>query len=165
MPGTKDFQGRLLISLTDGANLGEVKDLSLNADITSVTGVHIGKEGIINRKTLTLPINTVKLFGKDAWLIDGDDDSVLREDNPTAPLAGSYKGREIQTAGGTKIGLIQDIVIDEKQQVVGFSLSKVFAQGPLSESKLVPRAAITSLSSGDLPLIADLEVAEKNQSA
>ena len=165
MPGTKDFHGRLLISLIDGANLGEVKDLCLNADITSVTGIYIGKEGVINRKTLTLPINTVKLFGKDAWLIEGNDDSVQREDNPTAPLAGSFKGREIQTAGGTKIGVIQDVVIDDKQQVVGFSLSKVFAQGPISESKLVQREAITSLSSGDLPLIADLEVAEKTKSA
>lgn len=163
MPGAKDFQGRLLISLVDGANLGEVKDLCLNPEITAVVGIHIGKEGLINRKSLTLPIDKVRLFGKDAWLIDGDDDTVTREDSP-APLAGNFKGREIQTAGGTRIGIIQDVVVDDKQQVVGFSLSKVLAQGPLSESKLVLRSAITSLSNGDLPLIADLDLVEKQHS-
>ena len=73
MAATKDFKGKLLISNTDGKNLGEIKDVYLSRDATQIVGVFLGKTGILNRKAQLIDWKKVALFGTDAWLIAGSD--------------------------------------------------------------------------------------------
>ena len=66
MPATKEYADKILISVTDGKNLGEVKDVYCNADATKIVAAHLGKSGLINRKSLLVDLSHVKLFGADA---------------------------------------------------------------------------------------------------
>lgn len=164
MVKTKEFQGKLLISLSDGKNLGEVKDVYLDQDATKVVAAFLGKSGIINRKSLTVEISHIKLFGIDAWLTDASDIVIAKDDVSGAEtylLGDSLRGREIQTDGGTKIGTIGDILVDDKCNVLGFSFDKLNVEGPLSESCMIARVAITNLGNGNAPMIAALDQAEK----
>lgn len=164
MVKTKEFQGKLLISLSDGKNLGEVKDVYLDQDATKVVAAFLGKSGIINRKSLTVEISHIKLFGVDAWLVDASDIVIAKDDVSGAEtylLGDSLRGREIQTDGGTKIGTIGDILVDDKCNVLGFSFDKLNVEGPLSESRMIARVAITNLGSNSAPMIAALDQAEK----
>lgn len=161
---TKGFQGKLLIGITDGKNLGEVKDVYLNQDVTKVVAAFLGKSGIINRKSLAVDLSYVRLFGIDAWLTSASDIVIAKDDvsgSDTFVLADSLRGREIQTDGGTKIGTVGDIIVDEKCDVIGFAFDKLLVEGPLSESRAIARAAITSLGSDNSPMIAALDQAEK----
>ena len=74
-------------------------------------------------------------------------------------FAGDLRGREIQTEGGTKIGSVGDVIVDEKSKVVGFTLDRLQVQGPLAESRVIARAAITSLGDKNTPMVASLEQA------
>lgn len=163
MTTTKEYAGKLLISVTDGKNLGEVKDVYFDPEVTKVTAAHLGKSGLINRKSLLVALSHVKLFGLDAWLVDGSDIVIAKDDVQGAEtyiLGDALRGRDIQTDGGTKLGTIGDILIDTQNNVVGFALSKVNVEGPIAAAKAIARAAISNLGSEKEPMIAVLEKAE-----
>jgi uncharacterized protein YrrD len=163
MTATKEFQGKLLIGVTDGKKLGEVKDVYLDNTATKVIAAYLGKEGIINRRSLLLDINKVQLFGIDAWLIHGSDtvqDKAEVTDSADYLLADEMRGREIQTDGGTKIGTIGDVLVDSNLKIIGFALSKIAVEGPIAVRRAIARAAITELGGAERPMIAVLTQAE-----
>ena len=158
------LNGRLLISNTDGRNLGEVRGIYLDKNAERGTAVFTGKSGIISRKENLIDLKKVKLFGVDAWLVDGSDVVVAKDEFPLGEdliLAENFHGREIKTDGGTRIGTIEDILVDQKFSVIGFSFAKIFVQGPLAEANAIARAAITALGDKNSGMLASLEQAEK----
>ncbi|MFN7928428.1 MAG: PRC-barrel domain-containing protein [Blastocatellia bacterium] len=163
MTTTKEYAGKMLVSLSDGKHLGEVKDVYFDAEVTKVTAAHLGKSGLINRKSLLVEVSHVKLFGLDAWLVDASDIVIAKDDVAGAEkyiLGDALRGREIQTDGGTKLGTIGDILLDAQNNVIGFALSKVNVEGPIATAKTIARPAISNLGSNDAPMIAILEKAE-----
>lgn len=161
----KQHQNKLLISITDGKKLGEVKDLYLDGELKKVVAVFLGAEGLIKRKSRVIDRAAVQVLGVDAWLIADSDRvtelSALAEAD-TLVLIGELKGREIQTEGGTKIGTIEDVLLDEKANVLGFTLGRVYVQGPLTERKTITRAVITNVGSKDTPMTTILARAEES---
>jgi uncharacterized protein YrrD len=163
MFNSRDQLDKLLVGVTDGKKLGEIKDLYLDQDMQQLAAVYLGKEGLVNRRSMLIPRSAVRLFGVDAWLVSDSDQVADAEDSPEAgtyTLVGDLRGREIQSEGGTKVGVIEDVIFDDHGSVLGFALGKVYMQGPLSERKAVARGAITSLGSKNKPMIAGLEEAE-----
>lgn len=160
---SKEHSNKPIISITDGKKLGEVKDLYLDQDMRQVAAVFLGKEGLINRKTLVIARNAVQVYGIDAWLVSGSDIVVGPEalpDSGTFILVGDLRGRELQTEGGTKIGVIDHVILDNEARVLGFGLGKVYSQGPLAERKAIARDAITNLGTAKEPMTINLAQAE-----
>ncbi|MGE0882229.1 MAG: PRC-barrel domain-containing protein [Blastocatellales bacterium] len=161
---TLDFQGKLLISLTDGKKLGEIKDVYLDQQASRLVAVYLGKSGLINRKAQVIDMPLIKLMGVDAWLVTDSETVVVLneiENSETFLLADSLRGREIQTDGGTKIGTVGDIYVDDNCNVKGFVFDKLLVEGPLSETRAISREAISSLGDEKSPMIAALDQAEK----
>lgn len=159
----KSFNGKPIISISDGRKLGEVKDIYLDQDMRQMVGVYLGTEGIIRRKDKVVLSSAVQVLGVDVWLVSGSDIIVDKGSLPEGDSyvqAGNLRGREIATDGGTKLGIIDDVLMDDNAAVLGFSLSKVFAQGPLTERKAVIREAMLNPGSRDTPMIVDLALAE-----
>jgi uncharacterized protein YrrD len=159
----KEHFNKPLISITDGKKLGEIKDLYLDQDMRQVAAVFLGKEGLVNRKTLVIARSAVQVFGIDAWLVSGSDKVMEQEDLPesgTFTLLGELRGREVQSEGGTKVGAIEDVIFDDQGRVLGFAFGKVYLQGPLSERKAIAREAITNLGTRNKPMTTVLEEAE-----
>ena len=158
------LNGRLLISVTEGKNLGELKGIFFDDKLEHGLAAYLGKSGILSRKEWLLDLKHIQLFGVDAWLVAGSAAALSREEFTGAEsfvLAEELYGREVQTDGGTRIGTIKDLVVDARFKVLGFSLAKVFVQGPLAESMSIARAAVSALGDKRLPMIASLEQAEK----
>ncbi len=162
MPTGKDSQGKWLISLSDGKKIGEVKDLYLDEAVTKITAVFLGSEGVIHRKSFALARRYVQVMG-DVWLISEADKITAPEDifrSEGFLLLSQLRGREIQTEGGTKLGTVNDVILDAEGVVQGFSLGKVLVQGPLAERKTIARSTFTNVGSKDKPMIAELAKAE-----
>ena len=160
---SKEHTGKPVISITDGKKLGEIKDLYLDPDMRQVTAVFLGKEGLISRKTLMIARSGVQVYGVDAWLVKGSDVVTGPDAIPDAEsftLVGDLRGRELQTEGGTKIGVIDHVLLDQEARVLGFGLGKVYSQGPLAERKTIARDAILSLGSAKEPMTINLAQAE-----
>jgi sporulation protein YlmC with PRC-barrel domain len=160
---SKEHTSKPIISITDGKKLGEVKDLYLDQEMCQVTAVFLGKEGFISRKTLVIPRSAVQVYGIDAWLVSGSEVVMQPEDIPelgTFTLVSELRGRELQTEGGTKIGVIDHVILDNEARVLGFGLGKVYAQGPLAERKMIARDAIINLGTTKEPMTINLTQAE-----
>jgi sporulation protein YlmC with PRC-barrel domain len=160
---SKEQSNKPLISITDGKRLGEIKDLYLDPEMRQVSAVFLGKEGLINRKTLMIARSAVQLLGVDVWLVTGSDIIVGPEEiaeSGTFVLIGDLRGRELQTEGGTKIGVIDHVILDNEGRVLGFGLGKVYSEGPLAERKMIARDAILNLGSSKEPMTINLTQAE-----
>lgn len=98
----------------------------------------------------------------DAWLVSGPDALAILEDQAglqTLPLAG-LRGRDVQTEGGTRIGTVGDVLLEDAMQVTGVELGKVAIKGPLAESRRILRAAIKDWGGPKAPMLVDLAQAE-----
>jgi uncharacterized protein YrrD len=160
---SREQSNKPLISITDGKKLGEIKDLYLDPELRQVSAVFLGKEGLIHRKTLVIARDAVKVFGIDVWLVSGSDTVVNSEDISefgTFALVGDLRGRELQTEGGTKIGVIDHVILDDEARVLGFGLGKVYSEGPLAERKTIARDAILNLGTSKEPMTINLAQAE-----
>ena len=160
---SKEQSGKPLISLTDGKDLGDIKGLYLDRDIRQLAAVFTGTEGIINRKATAIPREDIQVMGVDVWLVTGS--TVVKPLDEIAEsvsfnLVNDLRGREIQTEGGTKLCTLEDVLLDGEGRVLGFSLGKVYAQGPLAEKKVIVREAILDTGGPEKPMVADLAAAE-----
>ena len=159
----KELHNKWLITLTDGQRIGEIKDVYLDSSATQVVAVLMGKEGMLSRRSVVLDRSSIQVFGIDVWLVAATGRVSHLEDLPGSDafiLMGDLRGREIQTDRGAKIGVIGEVVLDRDAKVIGFTLSRVYASGPLQDKKSIVRAAIIAVGSKDLPVIADLSKAE-----
>ncbi len=68
----KDLIGKSIISVTDGRLLGAVKDVYINDQLYWLTGIHVGHEGLLKRKSLLIHRDSVVVFGIDAILVKND---------------------------------------------------------------------------------------------
>jgi uncharacterized protein YrrD len=159
----KELQNTWLLSVTDGKKLGEIKDLYLDSGATQVAAVFLGREGMINRKSLVVERAAIQLFGIDAWLVNGSDKVMPMDDKSGLKellFMDDLRGREIETDGGTKIGTVGDVIVDEQARVLGFTLGKNHIKGALAEKKGIVRAAFVDLGDKERPAILDLPKAE-----
>lgn len=163
MKTSKDLSNKALVSIADGRKLGEIRDLYLDPDMRRVVAVFLGKEGLINQKALVIPRSAIQVYGVDVWLVSGADKIIKQDDvlewSTFTPVS-ELRGREIQTDGGTKLAMIDDVILDDEANVLGFALGKVYAQGPLAERKMIAREAVTDLGGKKEPMTIVLAQAE-----
>ncbi|MCI0397690.1 MAG: PRC-barrel domain-containing protein [Chloroflexi bacterium] len=163
----KELIGKPVISVTDGRLLGHVKDLYLDQDLELINGIFLGQEGLFNRKALLVPRREVTVFGLDAVLVRASD--VVTDDSEVEEIKHwlrreELQGREVDTPGRTKVGTVGDILFNDQAQIVGFSLAKVFVEGPVAKSRTVMKGAITDTGRDDGIMTVDLAKAEQSGS-
>lgn len=161
----RQLQNKPLISLSEGKKIGEIKDLYLDANLNKITGVFLGREGgLFSKKGQAVARESVQLMGIDAWLVNGDYQVIDPAGTPDLQeqlLVGDLRGREIHTEGGTKIGVVDDVLIDRDGDVRAFLLGKVFVVGPIAERKAIARSAISTVGGKTAAMTAAMSKAEE----
>ncbi len=161
----KDLVDKPIYSVTDGRFLGKVKDVYLNSNLENIVGLYLGSEGIFNRRNILISHERVTLLGIDVILV-ADSDVVLEEEQ--LEEAGEWlrrqniQGRGVDTTGGTKVGVIGDIVFNDQGGVVGFKLARVFVEGPMAKKQAVAREVVVDVGNVDGAMTIDLAQAEQN---
>lgn len=165
MRSAKELIGKPIYSLTNGRLIGSVKDLYVDSDLQKVTGLYVGSEGIFNRRARLIPRDQVAVYGIDAVLVV--DSNVIKDDKEYAPSQEwlrreDLQGRVMHTAGGTKVASVGDLLLDDDSKVVAFSLSRVHVEGPISNNRIVSRAAILDPGGFEGNMIVDLAEVEQS---
>jgi len=159
----KELTGKPIISISDGRLLGTVKDIYLDEDLRGMTGIYTGSEGLIKRKALLIHRENVVVFGIDAVLVKNaevvTDSEAVTESEHWLRLS-KLRGRDIETEGGTKVGTVGDIAIGEEGDISGFTLARVFVEGPVAEKGYIPRRALFDTGEVDGVMTIDLTKAE-----
>lgn len=162
----KDLLNKPIISITDGRNLGTVKDIYLNHNLTKITGIFTGQEGMIRRKAFLIPRAEVVVFGIDAMLVKNAEVVVVESDLAVAAdwvRLSKLRGRQVDTPNGTKVGTIGDVIIGEEGDLTGFALAKVFVEGPIAENGVIARTSLEDTGNEDDVMTIDITKAETGE--
>lgn len=166
-PG-KDLIGKPVYSMKDGRLLGSVKDLFLDLDLNVVNGIYLGSEGLFNRRITAIMRENIAIFGIDSVLVTASDvvaDSTEYSILETWLRREEIQGRGVDTPGGTKVGNIGDVLLDENAKIVGYWLSKVRVAGPIAEHRQVMNDAVIDTGDRDGIMTIDLGKAERPSSS
>ena len=165
---SKDLIGKSIVSIDEGRHMGTVRDVYLDQNLEWLAGVHLGKEGLLSRRSLLIPRRDIAVFGVDFVLARSSD---VVTDDKKLPESESWlrldrlQGREVDTTGGTKVGVIGDAILDEEGRIRAFSLSRVFVEGPVAESRTIFQAAIVDKGQVDGLMTVDLAKVEQQSQA
>lgn len=160
----KSLIGNQVFGRMDGRKLGEVKDLYLDDELKEVVGIFLGREGLLRPTPRFVERRDIALFGIDALLAESPFTVYEKDEAPEPPgwlRLEHLQGREVRTPGGTKIGRIGDVVLDEDGRVAGFSLVNLSVRGPLAEADAVARNALVDVEDEEGALTMDLAEAEQ----
>ena len=160
----KELIGKPIYSITDGRLQGSVKDLFVDLELKLLKGIYLGREGLISRKTRVITRDDVAVFGFDAVLTTKGDAATDNSQVPEVDVwlrRDDLQNREVETAGGTKVGTVGDVLFDERAEVAGVWLARVHVAGPIAEKKMLPRAAISETGGREGAMIVDLSLAER----
>ena len=178
MQSGENLIGKSIVSLTDGRVLGSVKELYLDRNLEFLTGIQVnsgegffnklGSEGLFERKVEWIRREDVAVFGIDAILVKASEAVTAEERPPEAEewlYRGALRGRKVDTPGGTKIGTIGDIIVDQHGCILGFLLSQIFVQGPVATARAIAREVLVDTGNEDGVMTIDLSKAEQQSLA
>lgn len=162
---SKEFIGKPVYSLDEGRQLGTVRDVYVDRALVWLAGIHLGREGLLSRKSLLIPREAISVFGVDAVLAKRTDVVTDNKQHPESEQwlrLDNLGGRHVDTPAGTRVGTIGDVMLDEEARIVGFSLSRVHVAGPIAEHPVIPRDALIDTGNEDGIMTVDLALAEKH---
>lgn len=159
----KDLIGKPIYTISDGRHIGKAKDIYLDRNLYWMTGIHLGREGLLRRKDTLISRDSVVVFGIDAILIK---DAEAVTDSKATDISDWMRldeiiGREIDTPGGTKLAVIGDVILDTEGKITGFGLSKVTVDGPIAENRSIGRDVVIDNGNEDGVMTIDLVKAEQ----
>jgi sporulation protein YlmC with PRC-barrel domain len=161
---SRDLIGRLIVTVTSGEIVGKVKDVLIDPETWEVAALVLpGK--MFSRDAMIIPRHVIHVFGKDVVLVKSNEamprDDTLDHVASLIAVSGEMKGRQIATEKGVRVGVLNDVVINELGKVIAYDLAKVFVKGPLAESKEIPFHATRSV--GPDLIIVDPNVLDSGQ--
>ena len=155
-----------IISLNEGRFLGNLKGLLLDRELTRIVGLFMGRKGLLKRKTQLIPLSDVQILGIDAILVKKSSSLVDEDAHPEAKewlRLDELRGRPVNTRGGTRVGLVGDILLADSSRIVGFGLSAVYVEGPIKENRGVMHSAVIDVGLTDGVMTVNMERAEQDR--
>lgn len=145
---SRDLIGRQIITVSHGEILGKVKDVLIDPDTWQVAALVLPAK-VFRKETMIIPRSVVHVFGKDVVLVKSNEtmprDNTLDHVASLVAVSGQMKGRQVATEKGVRVGVLDDIVVDELGKVVAYDLAKVFVKGEIAESRRIPFHATRSV--------------------
>jgi len=157
--------GRPIYSVTDGRYMGAVRDLYLDVEVGVLKGIYLGHEGVFKRRALLIPRHSIAVLGLDCVLVSGPEVVSKSNDYPEVETwlrREKLQGREISTPGGTKVGTVGDILLDDAAKIAGYSLAKVHVVGPIAQNRLILKEAVVDPGGLEGTMTIDLAKAEQD---
>ena len=146
---TASLKGKPVVSLTNGEIIAKVETVLINPNTRAVAALSFTKGGLLSRATRLLPAEEIRVWGEDVILVSGPDIFVQEEDltgyDEYLSVGDQLKGREVVSQDGKRIGILNDVLIDDEGHLVGYDLSKVLIEGPVADSKRISVEATHAL--------------------
>lgn len=163
----KDIIGNPIITVSDGRAIGTVKDIYLTPDCHAIAAIYLGTEGLFSRQSFLIKSEDVVTIGEDAVLVKHADVIHEEEDVPESQdqwlRRDDLHGRPVDTPGGTKVGKVGDVLLDNQGKIHGFSLRSVYVTGPIAENNAVALHTVQDMGDEDGSMTIDIKQAEQQE--
>jgi uncharacterized protein YrrD len=164
---SRELIGKPIISMTNGVSIGKVVDILIDPGTTQVAALVTSRGGLLARGVgiEAIPAQEVQVWGQDAVLVNRPDvitgEDQLPDRQHWLSVVDQIKGRDVVSIDGTRIGQLNDIVLNTQGQLVAYDLAHVLVTGPVAQSKRIPAEATRSF--GRDVLIVDQVQADEAQ--
>ena len=160
-----ELAGRPVVSVDSGNDIAEIRDTVYDSSRNHLIGFTLNKRGWFRgRCKQTLPTESIAAIGRDAVIVDREQDLIDPTDAPTqltdSAQSISIIGMEVMSASGERLGSIDDVVVEtgDEPRAVGFRLSNngsavfvpISAQMALSDERLLLPAEAEAFVRHDL---------------
>lgn len=162
---SRALQGRSIVSVTNGQIVAKVEEILIDPTTRQVAAVITSKGSLLKREPgiEVIPGEAVQVWGRDVILVKQPEVIVKKDTLPGhedwLTVSDQIKGHDVVGTDGTRIGQLNDVIIDAAGQLVGYSLARVFIQGPVAQSKRIAAGATRALG-GDVLLVEPAEMVE-----
>ena len=167
---SQELQGKSVISVSNGQVIAKVLDVLIDPDPPQVAAIVTAKGGggILKRQEEieAIPADEVQVWGQDAVLVSGPDVAVRISELPGSEwwlsVTDQIKGHDVISTEGTRIGALNDVVVDTDGQFVSYDLAQAYAVGEGSAAKIkqIPVEATSSLGR-DVLIVQATQIAEQ----
>lgn len=168
MRASKDLVGNPIVSMTNGRSIATVSDVYLDRELNRIVALLTGYEGLLKRKAQVVLRERVTVLGEDVILTEATD-VILPEDQVEAfntwIRRDQLNGRNVDTPGGTRIARLDDVIVSDEGEVLGFSFGRTYIDSPVAESGAVSCQAVIDTGAEDGVMTIDLEKAERENFA
>jgi uncharacterized protein YrrD len=138
---TQDMKGFQVISATDGQVIGKVEDVYIDLKNLHVAAIATSTGGILSSKVEAIPRKDIKVWGEDVILVDDPnvilDHKKIKGFDEWDSVLDHVKNKDVLNTKGEQIATLNDVVIDSDANIVGYDLSNVLMDGPVSKSKRI----------------------------
>lgn len=146
---TQEMKDMSVVSLSNGEIIAKVSDMLVDPTTRSIAALLSSKGGLLGRTTKTIPATEIQVWGEDVIIVSRPDVFVSKEELPNhqqcLSVANQLKGRDVVGQDGTRIGTLNDVLIDNEGHLVGYDLAKVDIEGPIAKSKRIGADATHAL--------------------
>jgi uncharacterized protein YrrD len=143
-----DLRGKKIVSVTNGEIIGEVVDVLVDPQERHIAALVTSKGNLFRRETQMLQLEDITVIGKHVILSTRPDVVRNREDftgnDQWVAVSDHLRGNDVVTNDGTRIGRLQDIIVNPKGGIIGYALSNIAVSGPIQESKQIPADSVQS---------------------
>ena len=138
----QELIGKPIVTLNRGEIIGKAKDVLIDPSTFEIAALVLPASSMFSKETMVVPRPVIHILGRDVILVKSNEatvrDDTLRGVASLLAVTKQMKGRQIATEKGTKVGILNDILVDDDGKIVGYDLSRVFIKGPIAESKRIP---------------------------
>lgn len=156
MRTTKELAGLAVIDVRDGKKLGTVSETVVSPDDGRLLGFVLKSGGMLSREESAVEIDDVRSVGADAITVEGEE--IIHRPEATQPNFQEARtgdrtliGRKIVTQGGTVLGQVADLVINEEARRLG---SILIGGGVFESRDAIPAARVVSVGP-DVVIVTD----------
>jgi uncharacterized protein YrrD len=138
----QDLIGKPIVTMNHGEIIGKAKDVLIDPSTYEIAALVLPATKMFSKDTMVVPRPVIHVLGQDVILVKSNEatvrDNTLRGVASLLAVTKQMKGRQVATEKGTKVGILNDILVDDNGKIVGYDLSKVFIEGPIAKSKRIP---------------------------
>jgi uncharacterized protein YrrD len=143
-----DLRGKKIVSVTNGEIIGEVVDVLVDPQERHIAALVTSKGNLFRRETQMLSREDITVIGKHVILSSRPDVVRNQEDfgasDQWIAVSDHLRGNDVVTNDGTRIGRLQDIIVNPNGDIIGYALTNIAVSGPIQENKQIPAASIMS---------------------
>ena len=150
----QDLEGKALVNINTGEKLGSIADLLFDPQSLRIAAVLVAAGGgslsslFTGGATTAIPASAVRVWGKDAVLVEAPNTIPVEKIdgyNNLVKLSDQIRDRYVVSTDGRRVGQVEDVLVDNQGRLAGYSLSQVFIEGPLADSRQIPVEATSAL--------------------
>jgi uncharacterized protein YrrD len=122
-----ELRGKTILSVNDGAKIGSVDDVLIDPNSLRVAALTVTSGGVFDRETNYVPASDVNKWGKDAVLVEGREvfraEADITDRESWISAANKLNGLTMVDSHGTRLGRIEDVLIDDSGKIVSYRIS------------------------------------------